>query len=220
MSSDSEPAPTAPPDPPGPNGSATAELRRRLDAARPGDTLHLARGESRTIETVLLCSETIAGETTQWRWIFLDDRSLLESAPKGSVLYAAHRVLGHATRRYRELVAQDGALVRFEARVRAGTWARRPVQLTVDGTRYRIAYTGTVAAQRLGAEPPCIPWRALRPDPAKNVYFGLASADGRPDVVLGLWTDDVCLSFGRPLNPSELALPHGSQPPPRTPGRS
>lgn len=195
-----------PPPPPGPNGSAAAELRRRLEAALPGDTLRPAGpdAEPRTVETVLLCSETIDGETTQWRWIFLDDRSLVESAPKGAFLYTTHRVLGHRTRRCQELVAQDGALVRFEARVRAGTWARRPVHLTLDGARYRVAYTGTVSAQRLGAEPPLPPWRAFRPDPSKNVYFGLAAADGGPGVVLGLWTDAVCLSFGRPLGPDAI----------------
>ena len=193
---------------PSPNGSAAIELRRQLYAVLPGDRIRLTGGPGgpRTIEVVLLCSETIDGQTTDWRWLFLDDGSLLESAPKGCFLYRRHELLDRGTRRYQELVAQDGALVRFERRVRDGTWAQRPVHLTVGERRYRVAYTGTVVAQRLGPEPRLGPWRALGPDPAKNVFFGLTAVEDQHDVILGLWTEGVCLSFGRPLGPAEVGL--------------
>jgi hypothetical protein len=54
---------------------------------------------------------------------------------------------------YYALVAQDGALVRFEDRVRAGTWDTRPVRLTLERRRWRVTSTGTVTAQRLGPAP-------------------------------------------------------------------
>ena len=196
------------PDTPSPNGSAALELRRQLYAALPGDGVRLPaeRGGARTIETVFLCTETIEGQVTEWRWIFLDDGSLLESAPKGLFLYNRHEGIGRGTRRAQELVAQDGALVRFEARVRAGTWSQRPIHVTMDGVRYRVAYTGTVSAQRLGAEPSLAPWRSFQADPSKNVFFGLTAVGGERRVVLGLWTDEVALSFGGPLRPGEVAV--------------
>lgn len=132
-----------------------------------------------------------------------------------------------------ELVAQDGALVRFEERVRAGTWQARPVWLTVGGRRWRITSTGTVTAQRLGPAPSSAwsqlqvgrPGGALAPvasalgggpggtlpvpirpevtDAEQDVYFTL---DGQSDALgLGIWMTDVCLSFGRRLGATPSA---------------
>jgi hypothetical protein len=196
---------------PSPNGSTSIELRRRLYAALPGDTVQLAGEERpRAFETVFLCSETIEGQVTEWRWIFLDDGSLLEAAPKGIFRYGRHQAINRGTRRHQELVAQDGALVRFEGHVRAGTWAQRPVHVTVEGVSYRVVYTGTVSAQQLGPEPPLAAWRTFNPDPAKNVFFGLTSTSDEQATILGLWTDDVSLSFGRELRPDELTVTPGA----------
>jgi hypothetical protein len=130
-------------------------------APLPGDAVCLPGGERATVETVYLCAEPGLDDVTRWSWIVLTDGRLLEVAPRGCALYDPPRVLARGTGPYLELVAQDGALVRFEERVRAGTWEARPVRLMQDGRRWRIAATGTVAAQRLGPAPSS-PWGQLR----------------------------------------------------------
>ena len=129
-------------------------------APLPGDTLDLPGGERVAVETVYLCSEPSGDDVTRWTWITLVDGRLLEVAPRGCALYDAPRVLKRGTGRFLELTAQDGALVRFEERVRAGTWEDRPVRLTLGRRRWRLTSTGTVTAQRLGPVPET-PWGQL-----------------------------------------------------------
>jgi hypothetical protein len=126
----------------------------------PGDTLALPDGERVTVETVYLCSEPSGDDVTRWTWIVLADGRLSEVAPRGCALYEAPRLLKRGTGRFLELTAQDGALVRFEERVRAGTWEDRPVRLTLGRRRWRLTSTGTATAQRLGPVPET-PWGQL-----------------------------------------------------------
>ncbi len=122
-------------------------------APLPGDIVALPNDEQGTIATVYLCAETSGEDVTRWTWTVLADGRLLEVAPRGCVLYEQPHLLERGNVPYFALVAQDGALVRFEARVRAGTWATRPVRLTLERRRWRVTSTGTVTAQRLGPVP-------------------------------------------------------------------
>ena len=192
------------------NGSAGGEQPARFappnafDALLPGDALDLAERPDLLVRTVFHGSETLQDVTVEWRWIFLDDGSLLELAPKGRFLYPRHQVEPRGSPLYEEMVAQDGALVRFERHVREGSVADRPVHITLDERRYRVASTGTCLARRLGAEPELAPWRGFRSEPDQNVYFNLVEVDDESSVALGLWTTDLCLSFGRPLEPGDI----------------
>lgn len=172
-------------------------------APLPGDTVSLPDDERGRVETVYLCAEPSGDDVTRWSWIVLADGRLIEVAPRGCALYEAPRLLARGTGPYLELVAQDGALVRFEERVRTGTWESRPVRLTLEGRRWRVTSTGTVTAQRLGPAP-ASSWgtspdqRVEEPD----VYFTIVG-QGDPDALgLGLWARDVCLAFGRRLGAS------------------
>src|SRR5262249_18451440 len=159
---------------------------------------------SLVVRTTFLCEETVDDRAYHWRWMFLDDGSLLEVSPDGYYLYREHRLVKQGTDLYEQLVAQDGALVRFEERVRAGESGRRPVHVSLDGTEYRLTGTGTTRVQRLGPDPSPIPWQSFSTKPDENVYFGLVQTADESQVALGLWTVHVCLSFGRGLGEADV----------------
>jgi hypothetical protein len=175
-----------------------------LDGLLPGDRLDLGEQTGLTVKTILHGSETIDALTVEWRWIFLDDGTLLELAPKGRYVYREHQLFPRGSAVYEELVAQDGALVRFERQVREGHAGRRPVHVTLQGRRYRVTSTGTCLTRRLGVEPDLAPYRAFQPEPDQNVYFNLVAVGDGSQVGLGLWTTDLALSFGRPLRLEDL----------------
>jgi hypothetical protein len=183
-----------------------ADLLAQLAPILPGDQIGLRASAPLTIRTALHCGESIGGRLTTWRWLFLDDGSLFEAAPKGCFHYERHEVVPTGSDLFVELVAQDGALVRFERRVRAGTVGRRHIRVTLDGQPYRVAFTGTAAVQRFGPAPELAAWRDLRPEADQNVYFGLLQDTDPHQAALGLWTSDVCLSFGERVEPSEVVL--------------
>lgn len=176
----------------------------QLGALMPGDAVEMWEGGSRVVRTTFLCEETADNRTFHWRWMFLDDGSLLEVSPDGYFWYRQHEIVKQGTDLYEELVAQDGALVRFEERVREGDSGRRPVQVTLDGKEYRLTGTGTTRVQHLGAEPTLLPWQSFDPNPDENVYFGLVQVADESQVALGLWTAHVCLSYGRELEETDL----------------
>jgi hypothetical protein len=135
----------------------------------PGDTVGLPGGETGLVETVYLCSEPSGDEMTRWSWVVLADGRLLEVAPRGCALYDAPQVLARGTGRFLELVAQDGGLVRFEERVRDGTWQARPVRLTL-GRRSDAATLGLglwatdvilAFGRRLGDSPSAVGLRVI-----------------------------------------------------------
>ena len=167
------------------------------DAVDVGSALQVD-GATRRVETALRCVEEVGGVPTRWRWLFLDDGSLLELAPRGAHRYDRHRPFDRAQPLYQQLVAQDGVLARFEARVRAGVAASEPTYVTVDRREYVVRATGTAAVEsRAGAPLALAAWSALSDDPAQNVWFLLESLDG-PTAALGLWTRGLCLSLGQP----------------------
>src|SRR5437763_8349801 len=111
---------------------------RELAALRPGDAVDVWGSGSLVAKTVFECEETVSDDTFHWRWTFMDDGSLIEASADGFFWYQEHKIEKQGTTAYEELVAKDGALVRFEEHVRSGSSARRPVHVTVDGKEYRI----------------------------------------------------------------------------------
>jgi hypothetical protein len=181
----------------------TGNLEQLRELA-PGDAVELWEGGNLVVKTVFACEETVDDEPARWIWAFLDDGSLLEASPDGFFCYRKHVVVKQGTAQYEELVAQDGALVRFEEHVRAGSSGRRPVHVTVEGQEYRISSTGTVQVARRGDEPPLVPWHSFARKADDNVYFGLVQSADESNVALGLWTTHVCLSFGRELGETDV----------------
>ena len=185
----------------------------QLRTVMPGDVVDVFMEETYLAKTVLLCEEEVGGRTYEWKWIFLDDGSLIEVSPDGFFRYREHRLLKQGSSEYEAIVAQDGALVRFEERVRAGDSGRRPVHVTLvagdqggdAGREYTITSTGTVKVRRLGDEPVLEPWQALSDDPQQNVYFGMIETADESNVALGLWTTHVSLSLGKVLEETNIS---------------
>jgi hypothetical protein len=192
--------------------NATSPLEQ-LKSVMPGDVVDVWMEETYLVKTVYLCEEEVDDRTYEWRWIFLDDGSLIEVSPDGYFRYRQHRLIKQGTSEYEAIVAQDGALVRFEERVRAGDSGRRPVQLSLTAAEepaeeakpYTITSTGTVKIRRLGDQPALIPWQSLSDDPKQNVYFGLIQSEDEASVALGLWTAHVSLSFGKELEDTSIS---------------
>lgn len=181
-----------------------ADPLQELGSVAPGDVVDVFMENTYLVKTIFDCREVIDDQTTEWRWLFLDDGSLIEVSPDGYFRYTRFELLKQGTSQYEELVAQDGALVRFEQRVQTGDSGRRPVLVTLDGKEYRISSTGTVAAQRQGEPPAQMPWQSFSPDPKENVYFGLVASEDESEIGLGLWTTHVSIAFGRPLESKDL----------------
>lgn len=176
-----------------------------LFVVKPGDVLDLWMEGSRVVKTLLTCHEEFERHGYEWVWMFLDDGSLVEASPDGYFRYREHQILKQGTALYEELVAQDGALVRFEERVREGSSDERPVEFTLDDHTYRITSTGTVSARRVGDEPSLLTWKSFSLDQQENVYFGLADVADDTQVGLGLWTAHVCVSLGKALEQADVS---------------
>lgn len=176
----------------------------QLSSLLPGDSVEIWGSGTLVVKTVLVCREAVDDDTVSWHWLFLDDGSLLEASPDGYFRYDRHQILKQGTSLYEELVAQDGALVRFEERVRAGESGRRPVQVTIAGREYRITSTGTTSIQRLGDDCQLAPWQTISKNSDDNVYFGLVESSDEASVGLGFWTQHVCLSFGKELGDTDV----------------
>lgn len=176
----------------------------QLKNVLPGDVVEVWMEDTYIVKTVFLCREMVGGRMFEWRWMFLSDDSLIEVSPDGYFRYREHRVMKQGTAAYQGLVAQDGALVRFEERVRDGTVDRRPVHVPIDDKQYQLTSTGTVGVRRLGDEPELIPWKSFSSTPEQNVYFGMVDSADEASVAVGIWTAHVCLSFGRELERSDI----------------
>ena len=185
-----------------PTGEAISEEDwQRLE---PGDAVIFWVKGSRIVQCIYDCSEVMGGQTTSWRWVFLDDGTLLEHSLDGDWHYTDHQIVNQGSALYEELLAEDGALLRFEERVRAQSSGRQPVYVMLREKRYRITSTGTMAVRRKGSPPSLQPWQAFASNPKDNVYFGLINPDDENDGVLGIWTGHVCLSYGQALEPSDI----------------
>jgi hypothetical protein len=182
----------------------STEAEERLDSVLPGDVLEFWSEGTLVVQTVFHCKEEVDSRTVEWSWMFLDDGSLVEVSLDGLFRYRAHEIVKQGSALYEELVAQDGALVRFEEHVRAGTSGRRPVHVMIDEKQYQITSTGTLQAVRLGEAPTLIPWNTFSSKPDENVYFGMVEAENEDNVALGLWTAHICLSRGQAFERSDV----------------
>lgn len=197
-------------------GPATGAARgAAADEAAP-EAPSAAASEMATVVTVYLCAEQDGEVTTRWSWIVLADGQLLETAPRGCALYTPPTLLRRGSGPFLDLVAQDGALVRFEERVRAGTWVERPVRLLLAGRRWRVTATGTVTAHRIGPAPSS-GWGPIGAGPEQDVYFTLAALNDAAALGLGIWATDICLAFGRRLGDTPGAAGLAIVAPPRPP---
>jgi len=187
------------------DGASIESPLKQLATVMPGDVVEIFMEDSYLVKTVFLCQEEVDGRTFEWKWIFLDDGSLVEVSPDGFFRYKDHQILKQGTSEYEAIVAQDGALVRFEARVREGDPGRRPVHITVGDVDYRIASTGTVSVKRLGDVPALLPWQSFSSDLSQNVYFGLVGGADESAMALGLWTAHVCISAGGELEETNVS---------------
>jgi hypothetical protein len=178
---------------------------QQLATVMPGDVVDVWMEQTYLVKTVYLCEENVGGRTYEWRWMFLDDGSLVEVSPDGYFRYKQHTLLKQGSGEYESIVAQDGALVRFEQHVREDDSGRRPVHVTVEGKEYRITSTGTVQARRVGDEPALIPWQNWSKDAEENVYFGMVDTADESNMALGLWTTHVCVSLGRALEETNIS---------------
>src|SRR6266700_1749228 len=102
----------------------------QLQTVMPGDVVDVWMEQTYLVSTVYLCEEEVGGRTYDWRWMFLDNGDLIEVSPDGYFRYSEHHILKQGSSEYEAIAAQDGALVRFETRVREGDSGRRPVHVT------------------------------------------------------------------------------------------
>jgi len=177
----------------------------QLGTVMPGDVVDVWMEQTYLVSTVFLCEEEVGGRTYEWRWLFLDDGSLVEVSPDGYFRYSEHHILKQGTSEYEAIAAQDGALVRFEARVREGDSGRRPVHVTAAGKDLRLTSTGTVTVRRVGDEPALTPWQEFSKDAEQNVYFGALESEDETRVALGLWTAHISLSLGHVLDETNIS---------------
>lgn len=187
-----------------PSGEA-APREPTLETLRPGDAISFWDGENNLVEAVVECVESLGGRTTIWRWNLLSRDRVLETAPDGNVLYTRSKVVYQGSELFHQLTAEPeegGVLKTFEARVRAGTVAREPVQFLDDnGLAYQVRSTGTFTLAK-GAPPAREVWRDISSNPGDNVYFELDRGDGVQ--VLGIWTSHILLLYGRELTSSDI----------------
>ncbi|MSQ44276.1 MAG: hypothetical protein EXR45_08765 [Chloroflexi bacterium] len=196
----------------------------------PGETVRFPGGRLRRVTTVYTCTETVGEIPTTWWWTWFHDGSLLEQTPIEDCHYTDHDLLPADAPFTRELVGPAGSLEQFEAAVRRAEVPGVPdVRVNVNSRPYRITATGTVTATILGDPPSLPPWHRLASpsgalaDHGRHhgvagpvpVYFALADCTRPQRIALGLWTDHVCLSFGRRLKQPagtgpDRRLPHGS----------
>lgn len=189
----------------GRGASSGQDPLEQLGSVSPGDVVEFWMESPYVVRTVFQCLETIDERGFEWRWMFLDDGSLVEASATANYRYRRHDVVRQGTALYEDIAAADGALARFEERVREGASGRRPVTVEIGGAAYRVTSTGTVGVRSLGEEPGLLPWRSFSPVPQENVYFVLAETADEGNLAVGLWTAHICLSFGRELQPSDVA---------------
>ena len=175
-----------------------------LGDLEPGDALSFWGEGNHVVQCVFECAEGIGRRRYLWRWLFLDDGSLVEHSADGRWRYTEHQVIPQGSALFSDLVGPGGILEQFEARVRSDTVGDDPVFVALRGRRYRVTSTGTVEITLRGQPPGLSPWRQFVPNAADNVYFSLVAADDESQGALGIWTGHVCLSFGKPIGETDV----------------
>jgi hypothetical protein len=202
-----------------PDKTPTGQVRQpTLESLEPGDVVSLWEGGDAVVQAVLECREEVNGRETIWRWNLLDEGRMLSVAPEGNVLFTRTIVFHQDSEQFETLTCdpdQGGVLKAFEARVREGSAARRPVLFEYQGKPYRVVSTGVFDARPVGmsshtpaAYSRAEVWRDINPsNPGDNVYFELDPTDpapGEDTEVLGIWTSHIALLFGKPLSGADI----------------
>ena len=175
-----------------------------LGDLEPGDAITFWGEGNRVVTCVYECAEGIGEREYQWKWVFLDDGSLVEHSADGQWRYTEHQLVPQGSALFSDLVGPDGMLEQFEARVRVDTVGDDPLWVELKGQRYRVTSTGTVAPKRRGPSPSLAPWSQMVKNADGNVYFSCVAAEDESAGVLGLWTSHICLSFGRPIGLTDI----------------
>jgi hypothetical protein len=173
----------------------------------PGDALILEDGRDFLVQSAIDCQEELEGRTTTWRWLLLDDGSLLEVLRHVTNLYGRAEILYQGTPPYALLTGQgdqDGLLRVFEARVRAGTIAGMPVSYEHAGNSFQVRSTGTFAASFNGMTDAEV-WADVSQNAPDNVYVKMESAGGPAEALaLAIWTSHIALYQGAPLAHADI----------------
>jgi hypothetical protein len=165
----------------------------------PGDALILQDGRDFLVQSAVDCQEELEGRTSAWRWLLLDDRSVLEVLRHTMSLFSPPEILYQGTPPYALLTGQgeqDGLLRVFEARVRAGTIANMPVTYDHGGSTYQVRSTGIFSAHFTGMTDAEV-WSDMSENAADNVYFKLEGPEGQS--ALGVWTTHIAFYTGAAL---------------------
>ncbi|MGH2353400.1 MAG: hypothetical protein ACRDI2_01950 [Chloroflexota bacterium] len=170
----------------------------------PGDAISFWGEGNRLVTCVFDCAEGIGERRYTWRWLFLDDGSLIEHSADGRWRYTEHEIVPQGSALFSDLVGSGGLLEQFEARVRNDSVGDDPVFTELRSRRYRVTATGTVEVTRHGDPPRLAPWGQFVKSQEENIYFSLVAVDDETEGVLGLWTSHVCLSFGKPVGETDV----------------
>jgi hypothetical protein len=173
----------------------------------PGDALILEDGRDFLVQSAIDCREELDGRVTEWRWLLLDDGSVLEVLRHALNLYDHEEVLYQGTPPYAMLTGpgdQDGLLRVFEARVRSGNIAAMPVQYEHDGVNLQIRSTGTFSATFNGVTDAEV-WSDVSANSGDNVYVKFeGSGAGGATLGLAIWTTHIAFYTGQPLAHADI----------------
>jgi hypothetical protein len=175
------------------------------DTLGPGDALILADGRDFLVQSAIDCEEALEGRTTRWRWLLLDDGSLLEVVHHALNLYARAVILYQGTPPYAMLTGQgnqDGLLRVFEARVRADTIASMPVIYEHGGASFQIRSTGTFSAHFTGMTDADV-WADVSESAGDNVYVKF-DAPSSETLALAVWTSHIAFYTGQVLSHADI----------------
>jgi hypothetical protein len=175
-----------------------------VENALPGDAISFSDGTNAVVESVLECTEQVGPRTNSWRWSFLDDRRMIESARDGKVLYERSDVVRQEGLQFERFVAdadRGGVLKLFEQRVRAGVAASQPVTFEHNGEQFQLRSTGAFTARHRG-RPLGDVWEDISPQAGENVFFEAEAQSG--EQLLGVWTSNIVLLVGRPLGITDI----------------
>jgi hypothetical protein len=170
----------------------------------PGDALLLQDGRDFLVQAAVDGLEELEGRSSTWRWLLLDDGSLLEVLRHTMSLYGTPEILYQGTPPYALLTGQgdqDGLLRVFEARVRAGTIAGMPVAYDHGGLTYHVRSTGIFSARFNGVTDAEV-WSDVSENAPDNVYFKLDGGEGA--LALGVWTSHIAFYSGAPLAHADI----------------
>jgi hypothetical protein len=172
----------------------------------PGDALILEDGRDFLVQSAIDCREELEGRVTEWRWILLDDGSVLEVLRHALNLYDHEEILYQGTPPYAMLTGQgdqDGLLRVFEARVRSGNIAAMPVQYEHGGNSLQIRSTGTFSATFNGVTDAEV-WADVSANAAENVYVKFDSGTGDATLGLAVWTTHIAFCTGQALAHADI----------------